>query len=137
MAFPINLSPTYFWPVELKVQMGGETNVGRLRSYSFEAEFRRISQTRRDEIIRQAIIGSKLLNGETIDESRLESMMTSKALADEVWVGWRKVLDGEGPDSSEVPFSEVQKRELLEIEDVADAVVLAWYNSKPGAKLKN
>ena len=36
-----------------------------------------------------------------------------------------------------MPFSEAQKQELLEIEHVADAVVLAWYNSTPGAKLKN
>ena len=136
MAFPIDLSPTYFWPVELKVPMGGDV-CGRHRAYSFEAEFTRISQGRRDQIARQVIIGQRLLTGELVDESRLESMITSKALADELWVGWRKVMDKEGEGAQEVPFSESTKAQLLDMEYIADAVVMAWYNSAPGAKVKN
>lgn len=136
MGFPIDLSPTYFWPVPIKVPMGGET-CGRHRAYAFEAEFKRISQSRRDEIARQVVIGQRLLNGDLVDETRLAQMITSKEIADELLVGWRKITDKEGEGAQELPYSESTKAQLLDMEYLADALVQAWYDSMPGAKVKN
>jgi len=136
MGFPIDLSPSYLWGVNLKIPMGGDA-CGRLRSYTFDAEFKRISQTRRNEIAKNLVIGQRLLDGTLADLSRIESMITSKEIADEILVGWRKIFDTEGEGAQEIPYSETAKAQLLDMGDLADAIVQAWYDSMPGAKVKN
>jgi hypothetical protein len=129
MAFILDQSGSYSWPVTVKVPQDG----GRFRSFTFEAEFLRVSQERREQLGRQ-LIRQKM----TIDDGRLdEDFLTPRQIADELLVGWSGIMDTEGPDAQPVPYGEKVKAQLLNIGDVADAILEAWNASIPGAKAKN
>lgn len=129
MAFVLEHSDRYSWPVTVKVAQDG----GRFRTFTFDVEFRRVSQARREELGRQLLvqkgrIEAGLLEGE---------ILTPRQIADELVVGWSGILDREGENGQPVPFSEATKAQLLNIGDVADAILAAWNESIPGAKAKN
>jgi len=111
--FKIVQNPTYTWPVTLELPIDG----GKTEKATFDAEFKRISQSRVDEI-RQAVE-----RGEMCDAD----------LAREVLVGWSGVVDGDG----EVPYSEKARDQLLDIPMVSTAIVMALLGSINGAKRKN
>jgi hypothetical protein len=129
MAFILDQSESYSWPVTVKVPQDG----GRFRSFTFEAEFKRVSQERREQLGRQLMRQKR-----TIEDGLLEDdFLTPRQIADELLVGWSGIMDTEGADAAQVPFGETVKAQLLNIGDVADAILAAWNDSIPGAKAKN
>ncbi len=129
MAFFLEHSDSYSWPVTVKVPQSG----GRFRTFTFEIEFRRVSQERREELGRQLLVQKGRIEAGLVDGE----ILTPRQIADELVVGWSGILDSEGPDAQPVPFSEATKGQLLNIGDVADAILGAWNESIPGAKSKN
>jgi len=129
MAFVLEHSDRYSWPVTVKVAQDG----GRFRSFTFDVEFRRVSQARREELGRQLLVQKGRIEAGLIEGE----ILTPRQIADELVVGWSGILDKEGEGASPVPFSEATKAQLLNIGDVADAILAAWNESIPGAKAKN
>lgn len=129
MAFVLDQSPSYRWPVTIKVPQDG----GRFRSYSFEVEFLRVSQERREELGRQLMAQQTRVAAGNLEGE----ILTPRQIADELVVGWSGILDSEGKDAQEVPYSPATKAQLLNVGDVADAIIAAWSESIPGAKAKN
>lgn len=112
--FVISQKQTYTWPVTVEFPVDG----GKTDRQTFDAEFKRISQTRINEI-RTAIE----LNQTTDTE-----------LAREVLVGWEGVNDANG---EAVPFTERSRDQLLDVPLVSSAVIFAWLGSLTGVKRKN
>lgn len=111
--FKIAQSPEYVWPVSVQLPTDG----GRSEKANFDATFRRISQTRMDEI-RKGITAGDINDAD---------------LAREVLVGWKGVVD----DGGEVPYSEGARDRLLDIPMVSSAIVMALLESLSGARRKN
>ena len=123
MAFVLKQSASYTWPVPLLIPVDG----GRREKHSFDAEFKRLPQTRIDEIIRlaRAIDAGK---GELEDEQVMAKIPC------EILIGWSGISDDTG---KEVPFSESALGQLLEIPTIAGQIVKAWFESMEVAKRKN
>lgn len=111
--FKIVQEPTYSWPVSVEFPADG----GRVEKSTFDIEFKRLTQTRLNEI-REAIE-----KGTTSDVE----------LAREVVVGWSGITDDSGP----VPYSDAARDRLLDIPLVAGAIVMTMFSSIAGAKRKN
>jgi hypothetical protein len=122
MAFVLKQSASYTWPVPLLIPVDG----GRREKHSFDAEFKRLPQSRINEIIKLA---RALELGRGDDES-----LDDKTAAREVLIGWTGITDDAG---KEVPFSESALAELLEIPTIAGQVIRAWFNSMEVAKKGN
>lgn len=116
MSFVLKQSPTYIWPVPVEFPGDG----GKVIKQTFDAEFKRLSQTRLTEI------------GEAITAGQVDDV----TMACEVLVGWPEgaIKDGEGEP---IPFSDSALNQLLDLPKVASAVVVAFYESLAGAKRKN
>lgn len=111
--FKIETSPEYSWPVAVELPTDG----GRTEKATFDAKFKRLTQSRIDEI-RKAVEAGEMRDAD---------------LAREALVGWSGVVDGNG----DVPYSEAARDQLLEIPMVATAIVMALLGSISGAKRKN
>lgn len=111
--FKISQSDTYTWPVVIEVPADG----GRVEKATFDAQFKRLTQSRIEEI-RKAIEREEIRDVELVQE---------------VLTGWAGVIDDNGP----VPYSEAARDLLLDIPMVAGAIVLALFQSLSGAKRKN
>jgi hypothetical protein len=122
MAFVLKQSASYTWPVPLLIPVDG----GRREKHSFDAEFKRLPQSRINEIIKLA---RALELGRGDDES-----LDDKTAAKEVLIGWAGITDDAG---KEVPFSESALAELLEIPTIAGQIIRAWFNSMEVAKKGN
>ena len=112
--FVISQKPSYSWPVEVHFPVDG----GKTDRQTFDAEFKRMTQTRINEI------------RELIEKNQI----TDTELAREVLVGWEGVNDA---NSDAVPFTERSRDQLLDVPLVASAVVMAWLSSLTGIKRKN
>jgi hypothetical protein len=123
MSFVLKQSASYTWPVPLLIPVDG----GRREKHSFDAEFKRLPQTRIDEIIRlaRAIDAG---NGELEDEQVMAKIPC------EIVIGWSGVTDDSGKD---IPFSESALGQLLEIPTIAGQIIKAWFNSMEVAKKGN
>lgn len=111
--FKIVQNPSYTWPVTVEIPGDG----GKTEKATFDAEFKRLTASRVDEI-RQSVE-----RGEMRDVD----------LAREVLVGWSGIVDGDG----QVPYSESARDQLLDIPMVATAIVMALLGSISGARRKN
>jgi hypothetical protein len=111
--FKIIQPTSYTWPVTVELPVDG----GRTEKATFDAEFKRLSQSRLEEIRGQ------------IERSEIRDV----DLVREVVVGWSGVTDGENP----VPYSEAALDQLLDIPMVAASIVMALFQSMAGAKRKN
>jgi len=111
--FKIVQNPTYTWPVTLEIPTDG----GKTEKATFDAEFKRLTQSRVEEI------RASVERGEMRDID----------LAREAMVGWSGVVDSDGA----VPYSESGRDQLLDIPQVASAIVMALLSSISGAKRKN
>jgi hypothetical protein len=129
MAFVLDLSDSYSWPVTVKVPQDG----GRFRSYAFDVEFLRVSQERREELGRQLAAQQNRVEAGDFEGE----LLTPRSIAQELVVGWSGILTSEGKGAEEVPYSEATKAQLLNVPDVAEAILQAWQASIPGAKAKN
>ena len=112
--FVISQSGSYKWPVSVEFPVDG----GKSEKQTFDVEFKRLSQTRIEEIRKQ------------VDEGGI----TDREFSREVMVGWSGVVDGSGDT---VPFSEAGRDNLLDIPLVSAAVVVAFMNSLAGVRRKN
>lgn len=111
--FKIVTTPTYSWPVEVQLPADG----GKTEKATFDAEFKRLTQTRVEEI-RQAVERGEMRDADLVREAL---------------VGWAGVVDADGP----VPYSEKARDQLLDIPMVATAIVMALLGSISGARRKN
>jgi len=108
--FKIALSDTYTWPVTVDLAEDG----GKRHKATFDAEFKRVSQERVDQLVTEP--------------------PGDKALADEVMVGWSGVYDA---NDQELPYSEENRAKLLSITGVRAAIVRSFFDSLSGAPRKN
>lgn len=111
--FKLSQSPEYTWPVEINLPADG----GRTEKATFDAKFKRMTQSRMEEIRAAADRGE----------------LRDADLAREALIGWSGVIDENG----EVPFSEAARDRLLDVPMVASAIVLALLSSVSGARRKN
>ena len=123
MAFVLSQSDSYTWPVTLVIPVDG----GRREKHSFDAEFKRLSQTRINEIVRQA----KESSGEIAKDP---AMLEDQTACAEILIGWSNVVDDKGDD---VPFSIKALDQLLELPTIAAQIIRAWSESLEVAKRKN
>ncbi len=123
MAFVLSQSDSYTWPVTLVIPVDG----GRREKHSFDAEFKRLPQTRINQIVRQA----KGISEDGSDES---VMLEDQAACAELLVGWSNVVDDAG---EQVPFSAKALAQLLELPTIAAQIIRAWSESLEVAKRKN
>jgi hypothetical protein len=122
MAFVLKQKDSYTWPVPLLLP--GDN--GRREKSTFDAEYRRLPQSRLNEIGR---IARAVENGDAAEDE-----LDAQTLAREILIGWTGVVDDNG---KEVPFSEAALGQLLEIPSVATQIVRAFYESYEDAKRKN
>lgn len=111
--FKVDLSNHYSWPVKVEIP----SDAGKHETATFDGHFKRVSQSKIEEIIKLA--GEKEIGD--VD------------LARDVLIGWKGVEEG----GVETPYSEMAKDKLLEIPGVAKAVVTSFFESLNGAKRKN
>lgn len=123
MAFVLKQSASYTWPITLVIPVDG----GRREKYTFDGEFRRLPQTRINEIIKMARAMER--NRASDDE-----MLEDQDAAREILMGWSGVVDD---NAKEIPFSEGALSQMLEIPTVAGQIVKAWFESLDVAKRKN
>lgn len=112
--FVLSQSESYTWPVTVEFPVDG----GRFDKQTFDAEFRRLAQSRIREI------WELIQSGDLNDDE----------LCGEVLVGWAGIQDAKG---TEVPYSEKAKTDLLNVPLVAAAVVSSWLDSLSKGKRKN
>jgi len=114
MAFVLAQSDSYSWPVTVEFPVDG----GRFEKQTFDAEFKRLPQSRIEQVIERS-------NTDTIKDAEF---------AREVITGWKGVTDSKGVD---VPYSNEALGKLLDVPLVAGAIVQAFFASLTGAKRKN
>ena len=85
MSFVLKQSTTYTWPVTLILPVDG----GRREKHTFEGEFKRLPQTRINEIVRQA----RAMERGRFDE---DDVLEDQDAAKEILVGWSGVVDDDG-----------------------------------------
>lgn len=100
---------------------------GRREKHTFDGEFRRLPQSRINEIIRlaRAMERGRVEEGEELQD---------QDAAREVLAGWSGVVDDDG---KEIKFGDAALTQLLEIPTVAAQIVRAWFDSIEVAKRKN
>lgn len=123
MAFVLKQSTTYTWPIQIVLPTDG----GRKEKFTFDGEFRRLSQTRINELRR---VARAMELGRVSDEEELVDQDGAR----EVLAGWSGVVDDDG---KEIPFTESALAQLLEIPNVAGQILKAWFESIEVAKRKN
>ena len=123
MAFKLQQSATYVWPVKIVLPIDG----GKRLTETFDATFRRLPQSRINEIIKLARLQER---GRLDEDQELEDQDAAR----EIMAGWDGVEDDNGKP---IPFSEGALKQLLEIPTVAGQIVKAWFGSLAEAKRKN
>lgn len=123
MSFVLKQSASYTWPITLILPVDG----GRREKHTFDGEFKRLPQSRINEIVRLA---REMERGRLNEDESLEDQDAAR----EVLVGWSGVVDDDG---KEIPFSDGTLGQLLEIPTVAGQIVRAWFESLEVAKRKN
>ena len=123
MSFVLKQKATFTWPVTIVLPIDG----GHKEKSTFDCEFKRLPQSRINEIIKVA----RLMEVDAIDE---EERLEDQGAAKEILCGWSGVVDDKGND---IKFSEAKLNELLEIPTVASQIVKAWFLSLEVSKRKN
>lgn len=126
MAFVLNQSQSYSWPVSINLPADG----GKREKSSFDALFKRLPQSRINEI--QQLVQQRIKAAERGDE--LDNGVTDQSIAAEILVGWAGILDADGDD---VPYSEAVKAQLLDVPMMAGALIEAYFTSLVELKRKN
>ena len=126
MAFVLKQSDSYTWPVSIKLPANG----GKRERQTFDAEFKRLPQSRINEIQREVQQRVKANEkGEDTGEG-----ISDQSIAAEILVGWDGIVDGDGEP---VPFSNAVKAQLLDVPMMAGALVGAYFESLVEQKRKN
>ena len=121
--FVLKQTASYTWPVPLLIPVSG----GRREKHSFDAEFKRLPQSRINEI-------AKLARATELGRASEDELLDDKTAAREILIGWSGITDDSG---KEVPFSEAALSQLLEIPTIAGQIIKAWFESMEVAKRKN
>lgn len=129
--FVLDQSDSYLWPVSIDLPADRSK-----KTFTFDAEFRRIDQERTEELLdlynrmvlqlrqRVSVIEGYGSNDASVLEEPL--VITNEEVVDEVLCGWAKVVDAKGKD---VPFNEATKAQMFKVQGAATAIVRAWMNS--------
>lgn len=126
MAFVLNQSQSYSWPVSIQLPADG----GKREKSSFDALFKRLPQSRINEI--QQLVQQRIKAAERGEE--LDNGVTDQTIAAEILVGWAGILDADGDD---MPYSEAVKAQLLDVPMMAGALIEAYFTSLVELKRKN
>ena len=126
MAFVLKQSNSYKWPVSFKLPVDG----GKFEKQTFDAEFKRLPQARINEI--QTDVQTRIKAAER--NELVDNNITDISIANELIIGWEGVVDSDG---DAVTFSETVKQQLLDIPTVASAIIVAYFDSLAGVKIKN
>lgn len=126
MGFVLQQSPTFTWPITIRERQDG----GRYRTHTFDAQFRRLPQSRQEEIQ----LAYQRLKSEVARDLVIDQLPT-RQIAAEILVGWSGIFEDDG--TTQVPYSEEVKAQLLEVEGVADVLVSTYIESGERAKAKN
>jgi hypothetical protein len=126
VAFVLNQSQSYSWPVSIQLPADG----GKREKSSFDALFKRLPQSRINEI--QQLVQQRIKAAERGEE--LDNGVTDQSIAAEILVGWSGILDADGDD---VPYSEAIKAQLLDVPMMAGALIEAYFTSLVELKRKN
>jgi len=111
--FKLNQSESFFWPVEILIPGDG----GKFEKQTFDAQFKRKTQ--------EDLLGLR---------SRIEAgELTDAGFAREVLLGWKGISE----NGEDVPFSETTLEQVLNVPNVATAIVVAFVNAHAGVARKN
>ena len=126
MAFVLKQSDSYTWPVSIRLPANG----GKRERQTFDAEFKRLPQSRINEIQEEVQKRIKAVerNEQPADE------ISDVSIADEILVGWDGIVDGDG---EAVPYSKAAKAQLLEVPMLAGALITTYFESLAEQKQKN
>lgn len=120
MAFKIDLSETYSYPI--KVEIVGDK--GRTKAVTFTADFKRLSQSEVEQ-----------LGKDVTSQDGEPAKLKDEDLIDEVMVGWSDISDDK---DQPLDFDNAKHRSaVLDIYGVKSALVMGFFESISGAKRKN
>lgn len=125
MAFVLEQSPTFRWPITIREVQDG----GRVRTHQFDAIYRRLPQSRMEAVQLQY----QAMKAAASRDQPIEEIPT-RAIADEILEGWEGITN---PDGSPVEVSPQTKAQLLEVATVADALVTTFFEAHDKARVKN
>lgn len=122
MALVLKDSDSYTWPIVYRQPVSG----GRREKQEFEAEFKRLPQSRINAI--------QDLAQKVIDKDPDASEISDVSIADEVLVGWDGIVDSDG---EVIPYSKGTKAQLLDLPMMAGTLIEAYFTSLVEEKRKN
>ena len=114
MAFVLKQGDSYKWPVSHDMPVDG----GKHARYTFDAEFKRITQSRIREM------------GELIENNEI----TEADLVSEVLLGWEGINDEDG---NAIKYSQKALSLVIDVPMLATSISKAFFDSIAGAKRKN
>lgn len=126
MGLTLQRNPTFSWPVSYRERIDG----GRYRQHNFAAVYKRLPQSELEEIQ----LEYQRLKADVSRDIPVDSIPT-REIAARILVGWSDVFEDDG--TTQIPYSEDLKRELLEVEGLADVLVETYIESASKAKAKN
>jgi hypothetical protein len=129
MAFVLNQTATYTWLVSFDMPIDGT----RFRRETFEAVFKRLPQSRVEEIMAAEQELRIAFERGTGDLKALLPVV--RAHAAEVMAGWNGIKDVDGGE--DLPFTQSTLEELLEVPMMASSILQAYGDSLQKAKVKN
>jgi hypothetical protein len=130
MAFVLAQSATYSWTVHFEEPVDGT----RFRRHTFEVIFRRLPQSRIEEILvaQQRMQQAVQQNADNM----LDVLAQGREHAAEVMAGWSGVKEtDDAPD--DLPFTAKNLKAFLEVPGIASAVLKAYGESLQIGKEKN
>lgn len=112
--FTLSTKNTFSWPVSFRIPVDG----GGYESADFDAEFKRLTQSRLEQIMAKLTVGE----------------MSDREVADEILVGWKGV---QTEDGKPVPFTDDSKARMLDVAGLSASLVLAYTEALRGIREKN
>ena len=125
MAFILEQSPTFSWPITIREVSDG----GRHRTHQFEAIYRRLPASRMEEVQ----LAYQKIKVAAARDQEVDAIPT-REIASEILAGWKGITDAEGKD---VEFTAASKAQLLEVATVADVLVATFFEAHDKARAKN
>lgn len=130
MAFVLSKSQTYSWPVVFEMPSDG----GRFKKERFTVIFRRLAQSRIDEIL---LLGQKLRRAAQEGTDETEQLLAdARATVRELVAGWEGVKQSDD-DPEDLEFTEANLSALLDFPKVAEAILQAFGDSLQLSKAGN
>lgn len=112
--FKVATTPTYNATVSVEVRAEN----GGISRHSFDAVFKRFTQTELEEM-HQSVTSGRLSDGELVSA---------------ILVGWSGVVDDDGND---LPFTPANRDRVLDIYPVRPTVIDVFFKTIGGARAKN